>query len=205
MPRDYSKGKIYKIVDNTSELIYVGSTTEPTLSLRLAKHVASYKQWKNGKSRFVASYDIIKNENYTIVLLEDFPCENSDQLRAKEQYYKETIKSNNKYNPYSGLTIQEYQKNYYEENKQQLQEYQKNYYEENIEEIRKQKKQYREENKEEIQKYNKNYRDENKQKINQKHTCYCGGKYTATHKNRHLKTLKHQAYVQACLSPPPIP
>jgi hypothetical protein len=131
MPRDYSKGKIYKIVDNTSELIYVGSTTEPTLSLRLAKHVADYKRWKNGKSRFVASYEIIESGDYTIVLLEEFPCENNDQLRAKEQHYKELIKSNNKNNPYNGLSQNERCKKYYEGNR----EYFKNYYEENQEEI----------------------------------------------------------------------
>ena len=147
MPRDYSKGKIYKIVDNTSELIYVGSTTEPTLSLRLAKHVACYNSWKRGKGNFVSSYDIIKNENYTIVLLEDFPCENSDQLRAREQYYKETIKSNNKINPYSGLTNIERCKNYREENKQQIIEYQKKYYEENQEQIQEHQKKYYEQNK----------------------------------------------------------
>jgi hypothetical protein len=180
MPRDYSKGKIYKIVDNTSELVYVGSTTEPTLAMRLAKHVASYKQWKQGKSNFVSSYNIIENGDYTIVLLEDFPCENSDQLRAREQYYKETLKTNNKNNPYSGLTNQDYHKQYYEENINKILEYQKIY-----------QKKYREENKEQIN-----------EKQKEKHTCSCGGKFTTQNKNQHLKSLKHQAFTQACLTPP---
>ena len=33
---DYNKGKIYKIVDNTNNNIYIGSTCEPTLAHRLA-------------------------------------------------------------------------------------------------------------------------------------------------------------------------
>ena len=40
---DYSKGKIYKIVCNNTGLIYIGSTCEPTLARRLAKHVGNYK------------------------------------------------------------------------------------------------------------------------------------------------------------------
>ena len=122
MPRDYSRGKIYKIIDNTSNLIYVGSTCEPTLAMRLAKHVADYKRWKQCKSGFVASYEIIENGDYTIALLEDFPCENNDQLRAKEQEWKDKIKSNNKNNPYSGLTKRDYQEHYRVENKQQIQQ-----------------------------------------------------------------------------------
>jgi len=178
MPRDYSRGKIYKIIDNKSDLIYVGSTCEPTLAMRLAKHVACYKHWKKGKMNFVSSFNIIENGDYTIVLLEEFPCENNDQLRAREQYYKETIKSNNKINPYNGLTKQERCKKYYEGNR----EYFKNYYEENRE-------------------YFKNYYEENQEKINQKHTCPCGGNFTTSHKAHHYKTLKHQAYVQANSTP----
>jgi hypothetical protein len=175
MPRDYSRGKIYKIIDNTSNLIYVGSTCEPTLAMRLAKHVACYKHWKKGKKGFVSSFNIIENGDYTIVLLESFPCENSDQLRAREQHYKELIKSNNIRNPYSGLTIQEFKKKYYIENKEQIQEHHKKYRKENQEKIQEQQK--------------------------QKHTCFCGGKFTTQNKSTHLKSLKHQAYVQACAIP----
>ena len=115
MPRDYSRGKIYKIIDNTSNLIYVGSTCKPTLALRLAKHVACYKQWKKYKNSFLPSYDIIENGDCTIVLLEEFPCENNDQLRAKEQEWKQNLKSNNKINAFTNRA--EYEKKYYEENK----------------------------------------------------------------------------------------
>ena len=40
---DYSKGKIYKILDSIDDEIYVGSTTE-TLGARMAKHRASRNQ-----------------------------------------------------------------------------------------------------------------------------------------------------------------
>jgi predicted GIY-YIG superfamily endonuclease len=41
----YQQGKIYKIVCNETGDIYIGSTIEPTLARRLAKHVAKYKFW----------------------------------------------------------------------------------------------------------------------------------------------------------------
>ena len=46
---NYQLGKIYKIVDNTNNNIYVGSTCEPTLARRLSSHVRDYHVWKNGK------------------------------------------------------------------------------------------------------------------------------------------------------------
>ena len=66
---DYQLGKIYKIVDNTNKNIYVGSTCEPTLARRLAKHVNTFKDWKKGgKCHFVTSFKIIENQNFDIFL-----------------------------------------------------------------------------------------------------------------------------------------
>jgi predicted GIY-YIG superfamily endonuclease len=53
MPKDYSRGKIYKIVCNITNKIYIGSTCEPTLARRLAWHVQDFKKWKNGKKVIV--------------------------------------------------------------------------------------------------------------------------------------------------------
>ena len=39
----YNNGKIYKIIDNTNDNIYIGSTTEPILSRRMAQHKSQYK------------------------------------------------------------------------------------------------------------------------------------------------------------------
>ena len=40
---DYSKGKIYKVLNNINDEIYVGSTVE-TLSVRMAKHRHTMKR-----------------------------------------------------------------------------------------------------------------------------------------------------------------
>ena len=89
---DYQLGKIYKIIDNTNDDIYIGSTAEKTLAHRLCKHKSDFKRWKEGKSNYVSSYKIIENGNYDIILLESCPCNNRDELKAREKYYIQTNK-----------------------------------------------------------------------------------------------------------------
>jgi hypothetical protein len=80
---NYQLGKVYKIVDLSNDECYIGSTCQPTLAKRLAGHVVNYKQYCEGKGHFVTSYYILVNNNYTIVLLEDFPCESK---KVRENY-----------------------------------------------------------------------------------------------------------------------
>ena len=41
------------------------------------------------------------------------------------------------------------------------------------------------------------YYKQNKEKRSKKFNCVCGGKYTRSHKLCHLKTKKHQKYIQS--------
>jgi len=84
---DYQNGKIYKIIDNTNGNIYVGSTTEKYISRRLDGHRSKYKDFLKGKGRKCKSFDIIKNGDYKIILLCNYPCNNIEELRMKEQEY----------------------------------------------------------------------------------------------------------------------
>jgi hypothetical protein len=45
--------------------------------------------------------------------------------------------------------------------------------------------------------YAKIYRDEKKDILQTKYTCDCGGKYSFLHKTTHIKTKKHQAYINS--------
>ena len=74
----YSQGKIYKIVDNTNDDIYIGSTIH-ILKDRLSKH-------KNRQSR-CKSRLIIMNGDYDIVLIENYPCESKKELEMRERYW----------------------------------------------------------------------------------------------------------------------
>lgn len=95
---DYSNGKIYKLVCNTTGLQYIGSTTQP-LFKRKHYHKLHYRTWLNGKSGFITSFKIIENNNYDIVLILEYPCENKIQLHRKEREYIESLECVNKYIP----------------------------------------------------------------------------------------------------------
>ena len=94
---DYSKGKIYQIIDHTNDNVYIGSTCEPTLARRLANHVNGYKCYLNGKSHYITSYEILENNHYEILLLEAFPCNSKDELHKREGFHiKNTLNCINK-------------------------------------------------------------------------------------------------------------
>ena len=116
---DYSKSKIYKIVCNIAGLIYIGSTSQP-LCRRIQDHKNDYKRYLNGKHNYVSSFKILENDNYNIILVEDFPCETKEQLHARERYWIENTECVNIYIPTRT------DKEYYEQNKEKLFEQRKN-------------------------------------------------------------------------------
>jgi len=103
---NYNNGKIYKIVDNTNNNIYVGSTTKKYLSDRLSEHRCDYRRYLKGTNGYLTSCEIIKNNNYDIILLELVNCDSKDELKAKERFYIDTLDCVNKVIP--GRTNKEY-------------------------------------------------------------------------------------------------
>jgi hypothetical protein len=90
---DYQLGKIYKIVCNITRKVYYGSTCEPTLARRLAKHMSGYNSFKNGIGRYVTSYSILENDDYYIVLVEKCSCNDKMELHQRERFYIENNSS----------------------------------------------------------------------------------------------------------------
>ena len=82
---DYQKGKIYKIVGGGKT--YYGSTCEPTLARRLAKHRNKYNGYKKGKDHYVSSFKVLDEPDCAIYLIENYPCSSKDELHAREGYY----------------------------------------------------------------------------------------------------------------------
>ena len=104
---NYQDGKIYKIVCDDKDLVYVGSTCEPTLARRLAKHKSSYRDWlKDSSKPYYTSFKILERNNVDIVLVESCPCNSKDELHKRERHYIESIKCVNKLVP--GRTDKEY-------------------------------------------------------------------------------------------------
>ena len=191
---NYQNSKIYRIVDNTNGNVYYGSTCERTLAQRLSKHKSQYNRYLNGNSHFTSSFDILKNENYEIILVENYPCNSKDELHSRERFYIENNECVNKYIP------NRTKKEWCEQNKEMIQEYNKEYKEQNKELIQEYFKEYREQNKEVIAERNKQYRKQNRQtileKAKQPYTCACGSVFRIGNKATHFKTEKHKNYLQ---------
>jgi len=174
MVKDYSKGKIYRIVSDKTDEVYIGSTVE-TLERRFSIHKSYFKI-----GRYCSSAEILKHGDARIELIKDFPC-NSERELAKEEdkYILDCCKVVNCNR--ASRTVAEY----YQENRAEIAAQQKRYYEANRAERLEKFKQYREANRERISEIR-----------NEKFDCPCGGKYTKKHKSQHEKSKKHQDWVQ---------
>ncbi|ARF11778.1 hypothetical protein Klosneuvirus_2_214 [Klosneuvirus KNV1] len=81
---NYQNGKIYKIISNQIDKVYIGSTTQP-LCERLALHRSTYKRYTDNKGHYMTSFELIKYDDAKIILLENYPCKNKEELCSKEQ------------------------------------------------------------------------------------------------------------------------
>ena len=161
---DYSLGKICRIVCNISGLTYYGSTCEPTLARRLAGHVALYKRFKDGKKRsIVTSYKVLDGGNYSIVLVELFPCNSKMELHQRERFHIENNDCINKNIP--TRTPEEYNATYRLNNKKKIHEYASDYKLNNLEKLREQEANWRLNNKEKIMEQHANWRLRNSEKV----------------------------------------
>jgi hypothetical protein len=181
---DYSNGKVYKLVSNQTDKVYIGCTTQP-LCERKAGHKANFKLYQLGRYHYVTSFDLVKLDDVDIVLLENVKCQNKEELHARQRFWIESTECVNKIIP--SRKMKEYREAKSEEIKQQKQIYR----EKNKSKIDK----YREVNKEVIADKQKSYRQKNTNKLHEKHKCICGGVYTYNHKHQHINTVKHQNYV----------
>ena len=190
---NYSKTVLYKIVCKDINIIdiYIGHTTN--FNKRKIKHKSRCNNEKN-KSYNLKVYQFIRNnggfENWKIIIIEDYPCENKLEAKTRERYWIEELKPLLNSN-IPGRTQEER----YNDNKEIIAEYQKEYREINKEILCKQKKEYYEINKQLIAEQKKEYRKQNKEIIAKKKkeniTCECGCIITKSNISAHKKTQKH--------------
>ena len=159
--------KIYKIVDNINDNVYIGSTCY-SLKTRLSVHKSAYKRFLNGLGGNTKSFDVLKNNDYKIELIENCNIKTKQELLARERFYIKNNECLNKNIP--GRTDKE------------IQQYQKD---------------YKKTNKDKIDNFNKAYYIRNKEKLEEKFECECRGKYTHANKSHHIKTNKHQKYLES--------
>jgi len=139
MPVDYNLGRIYKLESYQTEDIYIGSTCQP-LCERLAQHKRHYKSFQNGKSKYYTASDILKYDDVYITLIEYFPCNSKEELEAREGYYIRQMNCVNK--RIEGRTKKEYDKEWYENNKEKHSNNMKEWHQKNREKNIKRMKYY---------------------------------------------------------------
>ncbi len=167
---DYKKGKIYKIVSNSTDKVYYGGTAQ-ILSKRFSNHKSGYKKWiKDNTSPYTSSYEIIKHEDARIILVEKYSCNDKDEIRARERYYIENNSCVNKTVPIR-FSHETYglKKQYRESHKIEIRVKKKQEYLDNEEKIRERSHdRYHSDKKDEILQKQKKHRDENREEINRK-------------------------------------
>lgn len=191
----FSNGKIYRLVNNVDDEVYVGSTVQ-TLAKRKGGHKTDARRCPDFKV-----YKHLNNigwDNVEIVLIENYSCNCKDELKARERYWIDEIKpSLNKIVPLRTF------KEYYVDNQDKLKEYQKSYREANKDKIQekdrerdktRRRKEYKktQRNTDKNREYNKakgkRYYDANKTTIRDKYRIY----YEANREK--LNARKREAY-----------
>lgn len=190
---NYNNGKIYKIWSPSTDLTYIGSTCNK-LHIRLFEHRANFKAYKSGNFHYMTSFGVLEQPDHRILLVENYPCQNRAELNRREG---EVIQSTTCINKnVAGRTKQEYMKKYCEVHKDKIKDYKENH----KEEIKEKQKEYRENNKEEILEKKKEYYENNKEEIlgkaSKPFVCGCGSITRTDKKAHHMKTKKHQAWVE---------
>ena len=197
MPKNatnYSKIIIYRIFLN--DFVYIGSSTD--FIRRKCRHKYNCNDIK---CKDIKLYKFINENggwnNFKMLEIEKFPCNDKNEARTREQYwidfYKSELNSRKAIN-----TPQEY----YQENKEKIAEYHKKYANENKEIIAEKSKEYREENKEKLTEKKKEYYENNKEKIIKKtHEYYENNKEIVlkkqqlyNEKNKEIIKKKKQIY-----------
>jgi hypothetical protein len=175
---NYSLGKVYIIEpvgDHPVQDIYIGSTCQPRLAMRLANHHSHYKRWLLLKTNMVTCFKLFDTygfENCKIVLIESVNCTSKDELTSREAYHIRNSQCVNKFIPLRT------NKEYYLDNRDVKLSYQK---------------QYQIDNRDVILAKNNLYYAAHKNPC----ICQCGGKYNSNSgKNRHLNSKKHINYIE---------
>jgi group I intron endonuclease len=187
--KDLKNGKIYQILNSINEEVYIGSTCQP-LSKRMVYHRSDMKTKK------MKLYDMMKElgvENFYIELVEEYPCDNIEQLRQREGYYIRQLGTLN--SRVDGRTLKEWRQDNAErlatvENKERIAANKKAYRERHLEKIKAKEREYEQLHKTERYEKAKAWKST-------KIECECGGCYRNSDKSTHIKTQKHQLFVNS--------
>jgi predicted GIY-YIG superfamily endonuclease len=206
---DYSKTVIYKIVCNDLSItaLYVGSTTQFTKRKSQHKTVcnSSYKQ-----SEFKV-YKIIRDnggwDNWAMIQIEEYPCLNGNEARARERYWYEQL--NATLNAQKPTLTEEEIKTYHTIVYQKQLEIHPDFHQKKFQRALEMhtdfcQKRYQRQLELHPDTAKKNYQRRlllhpglKEQKKYDRHICECGSDIRRADKSTHQKSLKHQNYIKS--------
>jgi Uri superfamily endonuclease len=157
MEKIYSLGKVYKITSGNSDKVYIGSTVK-SLKERLSGHFYSFKKFLKGEVNNITSFEVLKEGDVKIELIEEFEDITRKELSKHEGKYIKEINCVNK--KIEGRTYKEYNDDHKEEHRL--------YREQHHAEILAKKKAYREKNRALLCQKQKEYMERKKQELNKK-------------------------------------
>lgn len=173
----YQGGKIYKIVADDTNKIYIGSTIQKL-----------YKRFSKHKSDNISSKELFEYPNTRIELIENYLCNSKRELDEREQYYINLNKDIciNKIKAYQTKEERKEQDRQYSiDNKDKYLERATKYYKDNKEHVLSNVKKYRLENIEKIKNQKREYI-----------ICdICNSKIRRHSKSSHIRTKKHLSFL----------
>jgi len=178
------KGIIYKI--EFGDYLYIGSTKQKYLSTRQGNH--NFRLRENKRQNFL--YKKCRElgiEKIECNFIKNFYYDTIEELVQEEEKYRIMLNANlNSKICYVKLTNEEYRKEYYLKNKNDILNVNKNYRDKNIDKIKEQKKEYYETNKDKKKEYYKEYY---KNKILERKEYYKNNKnkYNELYKSNYIK------------------
>ena len=157
----YRNGKIYNILNNIDGETYVGSTIN-TLSRRMAHHRSETK--RNPQNKLYKHMHELDVDNFYIEPIENYPCNDAYELRAREGYYIREIGTlNANASCRTPLECIEYKNQYWDKHIERYNEEKRKYRSDNKDEYNEKRRSRYQENKE----ISKAYYNKNKEQIKQ--------------------------------------
>jgi len=187
---DYKEGKIYKIKCNETGEQYFGSTT-CSLQLRLNGHKSKTKCKSQCMSR-----QIINRGNFQIELVENYCCEESNELHKRKRFYIDNnecinhvipTRTQNEYREVHKEKLKELNRKWEKEHRQERSIYSNNLYKTNEE--------YREKGKVRASQYYEQNKEKVLERMLVRYVCCCGAEGSVSNKLRHEKTQRHQKFI----------
>lgn len=188
-------GKIYKIISGQGNECYVGSTFDE-LRYRFRKHKYQYNEWKINSQNVIklSSFNLFEKygvENCKMILIKEYDVIDRKHLQAYETLWICKLQPNN-INKTKPLHIPKlYRKSYNHLHKDKIKKYKHIWHKMN----------YKYDKTERHHKYIKNKdillekQRQKRKNTNQSKKCECGSDYTISNKSRHIKSKKHQNWL----------